>query len=66
MKLTKAEKIALKAFLDEYEASFCGTRVGHDEDDEDAYFCRACPMSTKTGLCNLRLTRNKLNDVQQK
>ena len=60
MKLTKAEKISLKAFLDEYDASFCGTRVGHDENDKDAFLCPVCPMRTKTGLCNLRMVRNKL------
>ena len=63
MKLTKAEKIALKAFVDEFENSFCGTRAGKTEQDEDAYLCRKCPFNLKNGCCNLRSWRNKY-DVQ--
>lgn len=57
MKLTKAEKIALKAFVDEFEESFCDTRAGKTEDDEDAYICRECPFHQKNGCCNLRSWR---------
>lgn len=59
MKLTKAEKIALQVFLDEFETSFCGTRVGRTEDDDDAYLCKECPFNTKSGLCKLREFRLK-------
>ena len=64
MKLTKAEKIALKAFINEFENSFCGTRVNKTEGEEDAYLCRKCPFYLKDGCCNLRIWRNNNNDVQ--
>lgn len=57
MKLTKAERLALKAFFDEFENSFCGTRAGKTEFDDDAYLCPKCPFRTKTDICNLRVWR---------
>lgn len=65
MKLTKAEKIALKAFIDEFENSFCGTRAGKTEDDKDAYLCRECPFYMSDGSCKLREWRIK-HDVSKR
>ena len=58
MKLTKAEKIALTEFLNEFEDSFCKTRAGKTEEDNNAYLCPKCPFHLKSGICNLRVWRN--------
>lgn len=65
MKLTKAEKIALKAFVNEFEDSFCGTRAGKTEDDKYPYICPECPFYMRNGICKLREWRNK-HDVSKR